>query len=166
MKLFFYLYEQHFYQVKPELLSLTLSSWAFFLDFQINSKNATRTAIASPPRSTTNIPPTLLTSSAFAFDSVALRSDMHLPVPFHHLLYNSWTFPSSCRWSIASDSLSLSGDPTHKIRIFIILVWISPFTQAFIKAIYSLRILMSRYDVFFHLKVHIVNILNSVSFTN
>lgn len=120
MKLFFYLYEQHFYQVKPELLSLTLSSWAFFLDFQINSKNATRTAIASPPRSTTNIPPTLLTSSAFAFDSVALRSDMHLPVPFHHLLYNSWTFPSSCRWSIASDSLSLSGDPTHKIRIFII----------------------------------------------
>lgn len=116
MKLFFYLYEQHFYQVKPELLSLTLSSWAFFLDFQINSKNATRTAIASPPRSTTNIPPTLLTSSAFAFDSVALRSDMHLPVPFHHLLYNSWTFPSSCRWRIASDSLSLSGDPTQKIH--------------------------------------------------
>lgn len=161
MKLFLYLY---FYQVKPELLSLTLSSWAFFLDFQINSKNATRTAIASPPRSTTNIPPTLLTSSAFAFDSVALRSDMHLPVPFHHLLYNSWTFPSSCRWRIASDSLSLSGDPTQKILIFII--WISPFTQAFIKAIYSLRILMSRYDVFFHLKVQVVNILNSVSFTN
>lgn len=157
-------FEQHSYQVKPELLSLTLSSWAFFLDFQINSKNATRTAIASPPRSTTNIPPTLLTSSAFAFDSVALRSDMHLPVPFHHLLYNSWTFPSSCRWRIARDSLSLSGDPTHKILIFII--WISPFTQAFIKAIYSLRILMSRYDVFFHLKVQVVNILNSVSFTN
>lgn len=132
MKLFFYLYEQHFYQVKPELLSLTLSSWAFFLDFQINSKNATRTAIASPPRSTTNIPPTLLTSSAFAFDSVALRSDMHLPVPFHHLLYNSWTFPSSCRWRIASDNLSLSGDPTHKIRIFII--WIFPIYTSIYKS--------------------------------
>lgn len=132
MKLFFYLYEQHFYQVKPELLSLTLSSWAFFLDFQINSKNATRTAIASPPRSTTNIPPTLLTSSAFAFDSVALRSDMHLPVPFHHLLYNSWTFPSSCRWRIASDSLSLSGDPTQKIRIFII--WIFPIYTSIYKS--------------------------------
>lgn len=99
-------------------MSLTLSSWAFFLDFQINSRNATKTAIASPPRSTTNIPPTLFTSSAFAFDSVAFRSDMHFPVPFHHLLYSSCTFPSSCRWRIASDSLSLNGDPINKILEF------------------------------------------------
>lgn len=66
--------------------SLTLSSCAFFRDFQINSRKATKMAMARPPSSTTKIPPTLLTSRALALDSVAFRSDIHLPVPFHHLL--------------------------------------------------------------------------------
>ena len=48
------------------------SLWAFFREFQQNSRTATMIARLSPQSSTTNTPPMFFTLRGFAFESLLL----------------------------------------------------------------------------------------------
>lgn len=91
---------------------LTLSVCACFLEFQKNSTMAATKATANPHKRTTNTPPMLPTPNELALPSLFLSSlAQDTPELFHHLLYNIWITPFSCKSKMARDILSLHGEP-------------------------------------------------------
>lgn len=95
-----------------------------FLLLQQNSKIATMMATASPQSRTTNTPPMLSTSKAFALLSLLflsfLSQDSWSPLLcFHHLSYIICISPFSCSSRIARDILSRHGDPEERSCILL-----------------------------------------------
>ena len=89
----------------------TLSLRSCFFEFHVNSMTAVMTANVNPTQSTTKMPPTLAMPSELALDSCFFSSLLQVPVFFHHLLYNIWIRPFSCRFRMAMEIGSLYGEP-------------------------------------------------------
>lgn len=78
-----------------------------FRDLHMNSQMATKKASDSPPKRTTNTPPTLSILRAVTDEDFCLLSSAHCPPPFfcfHHFSFSINSLPVSCSLSIAWDN--------------------------------------------------------------